>query len=226
MVTADLIVLATGYKGQEHLVARLFGEEVAARVGPIWSSDTARNCARCSAAPASRGSCRSREASSKCRIYSKYLALQIAAVESGVWPRTSPPVAKRITGAAWSGPRFFGLVAGAGTDGAGPLRDLHPQVLRRGAGAGLQFARCPARGLRRLHRQPGPEGWVLLPDPTTTAGSPAARSSARRCSGFSPTSTQGGSIVVVYKIDRLTRSLATSPRWWSASTRRARPSSR
>src|SRR6185436_11774632 len=33
---ADLIVLATGYKGQEHLVRKLFDESVAARVGPIW----------------------------------------------------------------------------------------------------------------------------------------------------------------------------------------------
>src|SRR5262249_42402980 len=35
-LSADLIVLATGYKGQEHLVRKLFGEEVAARVGPVW----------------------------------------------------------------------------------------------------------------------------------------------------------------------------------------------
>ena len=35
-LAADLIVLATGYKGQEHLVRRLFGDDVAARVGPIW----------------------------------------------------------------------------------------------------------------------------------------------------------------------------------------------
>src|SRR5262249_46885822 len=32
MIGADLIVLATGYKGQEHLVRKLFGDEVAARV--------------------------------------------------------------------------------------------------------------------------------------------------------------------------------------------------
>ena len=33
---ADLVVLATGWKGQEALVGKLFGEAVAARVGPIW----------------------------------------------------------------------------------------------------------------------------------------------------------------------------------------------
>src|SRR5260221_8446899 len=35
-LAADLIVLATGYKGQEHLVRKLFGDDVARRVGPIW----------------------------------------------------------------------------------------------------------------------------------------------------------------------------------------------
>ena len=35
-----------------------------------------------------------------------------------------------------------------------PLRDLHPQVHRGGSRTGLQLARCPARGLRRLHPQP------------------------------------------------------------------------
>ena len=35
-IPADLIVLATGYKGQEHLVDKLFGIDVATRVGPIW----------------------------------------------------------------------------------------------------------------------------------------------------------------------------------------------
>ena len=35
-IPADLIVLATGYKGQEHLVDKLFGIDVATCVGPIW----------------------------------------------------------------------------------------------------------------------------------------------------------------------------------------------
>ena len=39
-LAADLIVLATGYKGQEHLVRKLFGPAVAERVGPIWGFDT------------------------------------------------------------------------------------------------------------------------------------------------------------------------------------------
>src|SRR5438445_3118575 len=35
-LAADLIVLATGFKGQEHLVCKLFGDDVAARLGPTW----------------------------------------------------------------------------------------------------------------------------------------------------------------------------------------------
>ena len=78
-------------------------------------------------------------------------------------------IAKKITGAHWSGPRFFGLPAQGKTEPNGgdamaelektprrarqksSLRDLHPQIDRGRAGAGLQLARCPARGLRRLH---------------------------------------------------------------------------
>ena len=33
---ADLIVLATGFKGQDYLVRKLFGDDIADRVGPIW----------------------------------------------------------------------------------------------------------------------------------------------------------------------------------------------
>ena len=36
VLAADLVVLATGYKSQEVLVGKLFGREVAQRVGPIW----------------------------------------------------------------------------------------------------------------------------------------------------------------------------------------------
>ena len=36
----------------------------------------------------------------------------------------------------------------------GSLRDLHPQILRGGARAGIQFAAGAARGLRGLHQQP------------------------------------------------------------------------
>jgi cation diffusion facilitator CzcD-associated flavoprotein CzcO len=82
---ADLIVLATGYKGLDHLVAALFGEEVAARVGPIWGFDERtqelRNMWCRTGQP---GLWFTAGAFSQCRIYSKYLARQIKATELGL----------------------------------------------------------------------------------------------------------------------------------------------
>jgi hypothetical protein len=50
-LAADLIVLATGYKGQEYLVRKLFGDDALARSG---DSAMNRSCATCSRAPLSR----------------------------------------------------------------------------------------------------------------------------------------------------------------------------
>ncbi len=86
MVTADLIVLATGYKGQEHLVAKLFGEEVAERVGPIWGFGEDMELRAMFCRTGQQGLWFIAGSLAQCRIYSKYLALQIVAVESGLWP--------------------------------------------------------------------------------------------------------------------------------------------
>jgi cation diffusion facilitator CzcD-associated flavoprotein CzcO len=83
-IPADLILLATGYKGQEHLVGKLFGNHVAARVGPIWgfgNGDELRNMFTRTAQP---GLWFIAGSFAQCRIYSKYLALQIKASEIGL----------------------------------------------------------------------------------------------------------------------------------------------
>jgi hypothetical protein len=82
-IPADLIILATGYKGQEHLVGKLFGNDVAARVGPIWGfgSDELRNMFTRTPQP---GLWFIAGSFAQCRIYSKYLALQIKASEIGL----------------------------------------------------------------------------------------------------------------------------------------------
>jgi cation diffusion facilitator CzcD-associated flavoprotein CzcO len=83
-IPADLIVLATGYKGQEHLVGKLFGDEVATRVGPIWGfgeDDELRNMFTRTPQP---GLWFIAGSFAQCRIYSKYLALQIKASEIGL----------------------------------------------------------------------------------------------------------------------------------------------
>ena len=83
-LAADLIVLATGYKGQEHLVRKLFGDDVAARVGPIWGfgdDGELRNMFQRTGQP---GLWFIAGSLAQCRIYSKYLGLQIKASEAGL----------------------------------------------------------------------------------------------------------------------------------------------
>jgi cation diffusion facilitator CzcD-associated flavoprotein CzcO len=84
LIPADLVVLATGYKGQEHLVRKLFGDAVAARVGPIWGfgdSEELRNMFMRTLQP---GLWFIGGSLAQCRIYSKYLGLQIKAIEAGL----------------------------------------------------------------------------------------------------------------------------------------------
>src|SRR3984893_12104693 len=86
-LAADLIVLATGYKRQEELVRKLFGEEVADRVGTIWGfgdEQELRNMYRRTGQP---GLWFIAGGLAQCRIGSKVLALQIKAIEEGLLPR-------------------------------------------------------------------------------------------------------------------------------------------
>jgi putative flavoprotein involved in K+ transport len=78
---AELVVLATGYKGQEHLVRRLFGEEVAARVGPVWGFGEGQELRNMFTRTPQPGLWFLAGSFAQCRIYSKYLALQIHASE-------------------------------------------------------------------------------------------------------------------------------------------------
>jgi cation diffusion facilitator CzcD-associated flavoprotein CzcO len=83
-IPADLIVLATGYKGQEHLVGKLFGNDVARRVGPIWGFGEGDELRNMFTRTAQRGLWFIAGSFAQCRIYSKYLALQIKASEIGL----------------------------------------------------------------------------------------------------------------------------------------------
>jgi cation diffusion facilitator CzcD-associated flavoprotein CzcO len=88
-VAADLIVLATGYKGQEHLVRKLFGDDVAARVGPIWDFGENQELRNMYTRTAQPGLWFIAGSLAQSRINSKYLALQIKAVEVGLLARVS-----------------------------------------------------------------------------------------------------------------------------------------
>jgi len=81
---ADLIVLATGYKGQDALVGRLFGDDVAARIGPIWGFGEEQELRNMFARTRQPGLWFIAGSFAQCRIYSKYLGLQIKACELGL----------------------------------------------------------------------------------------------------------------------------------------------
>jgi cation diffusion facilitator CzcD-associated flavoprotein CzcO len=86
-IAADLIVLATGYKGQQHLVRKLFGDDVADRVGPIWDFGANQELRNMYTRTAQPGLWFIAGSLAQSRINSKYLALQIKAVEVGLLPR-------------------------------------------------------------------------------------------------------------------------------------------
>ena len=86
IVPAELIVLATGYKGQEFLVRKLFGEEVADRVGTIWGFGESQELRNMYVRTAQGGLYFIAGSLAQCRINSKYLALQIKAIEEGLLP--------------------------------------------------------------------------------------------------------------------------------------------
>ena len=86
---ADLIVLATGYQRQEELVRKLFGEKVVDRIGPIWGFGEGQELRNMYARTAQPGLWFIAGGLAQCRINSKYLALQIKAVEEGLLPRVA-----------------------------------------------------------------------------------------------------------------------------------------
>ena len=84
VVAADLLVLATGYKNQQEVVRASLGDAIADRVGPAWNYDGGgelRNMWRPTAQP---GLWFTAGSFAQCRIFSKYLALQIKAREIGL----------------------------------------------------------------------------------------------------------------------------------------------
>jgi putative flavoprotein involved in K+ transport len=91
---ADLVVLATGYKGQEALVEKLFGEAVARRVGPIWGFGDGQELRNMFTRTAQPGLWFIAGSFAQSRIYSRYLALQIKACELGLIPKDARPAAR------------------------------------------------------------------------------------------------------------------------------------
>ena len=84
-VPADLIVLATGYHTQQELVRRVLGEDIAERVGPIWGwNETQGEMHNMWKRTPQPGLWFMAGSLAQCRIFSKFLALQIKASEEGL----------------------------------------------------------------------------------------------------------------------------------------------
>ncbi len=85
-IPADVVVLATGYRPQEELVARLFGNQVAGRVGSIWGFGDGIELRNMFTATPQPGLWFIAGSLAQCRIFSKHLALQIKAREARLLP--------------------------------------------------------------------------------------------------------------------------------------------
>lgn len=91
IIPADLVVLATGYKPQEELVRRLFGEAIEQRVGTIWGFGDEQELRNMYTRTGQPGLWLIAGGLAQCRIGSKHLALQIKAIEEGLLPRGVGP---------------------------------------------------------------------------------------------------------------------------------------
>ncbi|MEC9433403.1 MAG: NAD(P)/FAD-dependent oxidoreductase [Pseudomonadota bacterium] len=78
LAAADLVVLATGYKGLEHMLPGLFGAEVAGRVGQVWGFDADQELAGMWTRTGQEGLWFTGGAYSQVRMFSRILARQIA----------------------------------------------------------------------------------------------------------------------------------------------------
>ncbi|HVZ07004.1 flavin-containing monooxygenase [Rhodopila sp.] len=82
-IPADLIVLATGYYPQKELVVRALGHEMAEKIGPVWGIGPDGELNNMYKRTPQQGVWFIAGGLAQCRINSKYLALQIKAMELG-----------------------------------------------------------------------------------------------------------------------------------------------
>jgi putative flavoprotein involved in K+ transport len=96
---ADLLVLATGYKGQQDMVRMFLGDQIADRIGPVWGFDAGGEQRNMWKRTGQKGLWFTAGSLAQCRIYSKFLALQIVACEAGLMPLELPASQRAVKAA-------------------------------------------------------------------------------------------------------------------------------
>ncbi len=84
IIPADVVVTATGYYPQGELVRRALGEEMAARIGQVWGQDDDGELSNMYKRTPQDGIWFIAGSLTQARIYSKYMAIQIKAIEEGL----------------------------------------------------------------------------------------------------------------------------------------------
>jgi cation diffusion facilitator CzcD-associated flavoprotein CzcO len=83
----DLIILATGFEGQQVLVGKLFGEQMAEKVGPVWGFGRDGEMNNMWKRTPQEGLWFVGGSFANCRTYSRYVAILIKAIEEGFLPK-------------------------------------------------------------------------------------------------------------------------------------------
>jgi putative flavoprotein involved in K+ transport len=84
ILPGELLVLATGYKNQQEAVRLYLGDAVADRIGPVWGFNEGGELCNMWRRTAQPGLWFTAGSLAQCRIFSRYLALQIKALEEGL----------------------------------------------------------------------------------------------------------------------------------------------
>jgi cation diffusion facilitator CzcD-associated flavoprotein CzcO len=84
VVPAELLVLATGYKNQQDTVRLYLGDAIADKIGPVWGFDEGGELRNMWRRTAQQGLWFTAGSLAQCRIFSRYLAIQIKALEEGI----------------------------------------------------------------------------------------------------------------------------------------------
>ena len=84
IVPAELLVLATGYKNQQDTARAYLGDAIADKIGPVWGFNEGGELRNMWTRTAQPGLWFTAGSLAQCRIFSRYLAIQIKALEEGL----------------------------------------------------------------------------------------------------------------------------------------------